>query len=196
MSSKVDRVRTRLSTQQRSEQLLAVGVELFATRPYDGVSIDEVADVAKVSRGLLYHYFSTKRDFFAAVVRTEAEHLLRITEPVRDLPPAEQLTLGLDAYLDYAINHRNGYRLLHRAAVAVDEGIRDIADSCRATQRRRILAAASGDREPSAATVLAVGGWLEFVVSVCLAWLDEPAVDRAQVRDMCARTLLAAVELD
>jgi AcrR family transcriptional regulator len=58
-------MRTRLSTERRREQLLAIGAGLFAKRPYDEVWIDEVAEIAQVSRGLLYHL--CVRTLFAAV---------------------------------------------------------------------------------------------------------------------------------
>ena len=54
-------MRTRLSTEQRRLQLLAIGAELFARRPYEQVSIEEVAEIAQISCGLLYHYFPSKR---------------------------------------------------------------------------------------------------------------------------------------
>ena len=45
----------RLSTDARREQLLASGARLLAQRPYDEVSIEEIARAAGVSKGLLYH---------------------------------------------------------------------------------------------------------------------------------------------
>ena len=74
-----ERTRRRLSTEERREQLLAVGARLFSESPYDDVWIEQVAEIAGVSRGLLYHYFPTKRDFFAAVVERESERMLRMT---------------------------------------------------------------------------------------------------------------------
>ncbi|CAM5485104.1 hypothetical protein SHIRM173S_11900 [Streptomyces hirsutus] len=41
-----------------------------------------MAGIAGVSRGLLYHYFPTKRDFFAAVVQRESDRMLRMTAAV------------------------------------------------------------------------------------------------------------------
>ena len=55
--------RSRLSTDARREQLLDAGAELLGRRPYDEVSIEEIATAAGVSKGLLYHYFPTKQDF-------------------------------------------------------------------------------------------------------------------------------------
>ncbi len=81
-----ERTRRRLSTEERREQLLTVGARLFSEDPYDDVWIEQVAEIAGVSRGLLYHYFPTKRDFFAAVVERESERMLRMTAAVPGCP--------------------------------------------------------------------------------------------------------------
>jgi hypothetical protein len=40
---------------------------------------------------------------------------------------------------------------------------------------------------------IAVRGWMSFMVTVCLEWLDEPSIPREDVRDLCARALLGAI---
>src|SRR3954453_10029713 len=100
-----ERARRRLSTEERREQLLSVGARLFSESPYDDVWIEQVAGIAGVSRGLLYHYFPTKRDFFAAVVQRESDRMLRMTAAVPGAPVREQLASGLDAYLGYVAAH-------------------------------------------------------------------------------------------
>ena len=60
--------RTRLQVDIRRQQLLELGLELFAHQTYDGLSIDEIAKRAGVSKGLLYHYFPSKRAFYVAAV--------------------------------------------------------------------------------------------------------------------------------
>ncbi len=189
-------MRTRLSTHERREQLLAIGADLFAERPYDEVEIEEVAQIAGVSRGLLYHYFATKRDFLASVVATEAGRILALTEPDTGLGLVEQLHAGLEAYLDYVEHHQAGYRVLQRAAVAVDEGIRQVCEDGMATQQQRILTTLAAAIEVDETVEVAVRGWLMFVITVCLDWLDRPTIDRAELRDLCARTLLSAVRLE
>ena len=72
--------RARLSTDARREQLVALGVEIFSERPFDDVSIDDIAAAAGISKGLLYHYFPSKRDFYVAVVRHSADEMQAITE--------------------------------------------------------------------------------------------------------------------
>lgn len=189
-------MRTRLSTEQRREQLLAIGVELFARQPYDEVLVEEVAQIADVSRGLMYHYFPTKRDFFLEVVRTERDRLLRASEPDAALPVIDRLTTGLDVYLDFARTNPDAYRVVHRAANAADQEIRKIREVSLVTNRDRILGAL-GTIVPIDDTVrLAVRGWLNFVMATVLDWLDNPAVPQSAVRALCIRTLFAAVNVD
>jgi AcrR family transcriptional regulator len=52
---------------------VALGAKLFASRSYDELSMAGVAREAGVSKALLYHYFPSKRDYFAAIL-----HLLGV----------------------------------------------------------------------------------------------------------------------
>ncbi|MFI9155775.1 TetR/AcrR family transcriptional regulator [Streptomyces sp. NPDC053367] len=196
-----ERTRRRLSTEERREQLLSVGARLFSENPYDDVWIEQVAEIAGVSRGLLYHYFPAKRDFFAAVVERESERMLRMTEAVPGVPVREQLGAGLDAYLRYVESHAHGYRAFHRADAAGDQAVRRVYRRALAAQERQILAALAADPEFGPAFAqrpdlpLAVRGWLAFTTAVCLEWLRGAELGREQVRDLCARALLGVVNV-
>ncbi|MBD0844148.1 TetR/AcrR family transcriptional regulator [Streptomyces sp. TRM68416] len=194
-----ERTRRRLSTEERREQLLAVGARLFSESPYDEVWIEQVAEIAGVSRGLLYHYFPTKRDFFAAVVERESERMLRMTAAVPGVPVREQLTASLDTYLEYVEAHAHGFRAFHRADAAGDQAVRRVYQRALAAQEQQILAALAADPEFGAALDarpdlrLAVRGWLAFTTAVCLEWLRGFDLTREQVRELCARALLGVI---
>jgi AcrR family transcriptional regulator len=193
------RTRRRLSTEERREQLLAVGARLFSESPYDEVWIEQVAEIAGVSRGLLYHYFPTKRDFFAAVVERESERMLRMTAAVPGVPVRDQLTEGLDTYLAYVQAHAHGYRAFHRADAAGDQTVRRVYQRALGAQERQILATLAADPEfgpvfeGRAEVRLAVRGWLAFTTAVSLEWLRGSDLSREQVRDLCARALLGVL---
>src|SRR4051794_14714342 len=194
-----ERARRRLSTEERREQLLTVGARLFSESPYDDVWIEQVAEIAGVSRGLLYHYFPTKRDFFAAVVERESGRMLRMTAAVPGVPVREQLSAGLDTFLGYVEEHAHGFRAFHRADAAGDQAVRKVYRQALAAQERQILAALAADpeigrtRENPLELRIAVRGWLAFTTAVCLEWLRGADLTRDQVRDLCARALLGAV---
>ncbi|MEU5110779.1 TetR/AcrR family transcriptional regulator [Streptomyces longwoodensis] len=194
-----ERVRRRLSTGERREQLLGVGARLFSESPYDDVWIEQVAEIAGVSRGLLYHYFPTKRDFFAAVVERESERMLAMTAPAPGVPVRAQLAAGLDAYLEYVRAHAHGYRAFHRADAAGDRTVRRVYQRALAAQERQVLAALAADPEFGPAVEgrpevrLAVRGWLAFTTAVSLEWLRGGDLAREQVRNLCARALLGVL---
>jgi AcrR family transcriptional regulator len=194
-----ERVRRRLSTGERREQLLGVGARLFSESPYDDVWIEQVAEIAGVSRGLLYHYFPTKRDFFAAVVERESERMLAMTAPAPGVPVRAQLAAGLDAYLEYVRAHAHGYRAFHRADAAGDRTVRRVYQRALAAQEHQVLAALAADPEFGPAVEgrpevrLAVRGWLAFTTAVSLEWLRGGDLAREQVRDLCARALLGVL---
>ncbi|MFI0238528.1 TetR/AcrR family transcriptional regulator [Streptomyces sp. NPDC016845] len=196
-----ERARRRMSTEERREQLLSVGARLFAQDPYDDVWIEQVAEIAGVSRGLLYHYFPTKRDFFAAVVRRESDRMLRLTAAVPGVPARDQISTGLDTFLEFVASHAQGFRAFHRAEATGDVAVRAVYQEGLAAHEEQIRAALAADpqlvdRLPEPAALrLAVRGWLAFLVAVCLDWLDEPQLTREQVRDLCARALLGALEV-
>lgn len=58
----------RLEPTERRAQILRCARELFTAQPYAAVSMEEVARAAGVRRGLVNHYFGTKRELFLAVV--------------------------------------------------------------------------------------------------------------------------------
>ncbi|MFF4803124.1 TetR/AcrR family transcriptional regulator [Streptomyces sp. NPDC001351] len=194
-----ERTRRRLSTEERREQLLSVGARLFSESPYDEVWIEQVAEIAGVSRGLLYHYFPTKRDFFAAVVERQSERMLQMTAAVPGVPAREQLAAGLDIFLEYVHTHAHGFRAFHRADAAGDQAIRRVYQRALAAQERQILATLAADPELGPVAQqrpdlkLAVRGWLAFTTAVCLEWLRGSDLTREQVRDLCARALLGVI---
>lgn len=79
---------------------------VFTERGYADASMEQIAEMAGVTRGPLYHFFDDKLDLFRAV-HAEIEHELtaRIAEAVRERMPEakdalDEVRLGAQAYLD------------------------------------------------------------------------------------------------
>jgi AcrR family transcriptional regulator len=122
--------RRRLSPDERRNELLALGAEVFGQRPYDEVRIDEIAERAGVSRALMYHYFPDKRTFFAAVVRAEGDRLFEATntppEPGQSL--FAQVREGVLAYVRYDEEHPHGAWAAYVGIGGSDPVLRGIED--------------------------------------------------------------------
>ena len=59
----------RLEPDERRAQILACARRLFGERHYEAVSTTELARESGVARGLINHYFGTKRELYLEVVR-------------------------------------------------------------------------------------------------------------------------------
>lgn len=183
----------RLSSDARRRQLLALGLEAFGHQPYDAVSIDELAKGAGVSKGLLYHYFPTKRDYYVAVLEEASQELLaRFHAAISvDDTPQERLRLGLDAFLDHASAHGVAFTTLLRGGIGHDPDVMRIIDEVRQAFVHRLLTDAVLEDTPSMR--IAVAGWVGFVESATLTWLETGAADRDSVRALCSKVLVATL---
>jgi AcrR family transcriptional regulator len=186
--------RTRLDVDARREQLIAIGSELFGSNAYDEVWVEEIAARAAVSRGLLYHYFPTKRDFFVAVVREQVRRVAELTAPDPDLEPLDRLRAAIDAHLDYVEENVEGYRAVHRAGIGADEEVRAIVDGSLDAQADRILDSVAGAAAPSPLLRLAVRSWIGFQVTAVNRWLDRRDLPRDQLRELLAQVLVGSIE--
>jgi AcrR family transcriptional regulator len=193
--------RRRLSPDDRRNELLALGAEVFGQRPYDEVRIDEIAERAGVSRALMYHYFPDKRAFFAAVVRAEGDRLFEAT----NTPPDPGLTLfgqvreGVLAYVRYDEEHPHGAWAAYVGVGSSDPVLRGDMDKDNARQADRIIeriTAAVGDAMDSKVERdlrVTIYGWLAFTFEMCRQRLLDPSIDAGFVADACAHALLDAI---
>lgn len=191
--------RSRMSTDARREQLLAAGAELLGRRPYDEVSIEEIAAAAGVSKGLLYHYFPTKQDFVLAALERGERELGELTAPDPALPPGEQLGASIDRFLDFVEEHEVAYTAIFRSRGGDDPAIQAALERGRQQRLDALLdslAGWEGAPVPVARTPLleaAVQGWIFFVEGAVLRWLQRHDVGRAELRDLLAAALLATL---
>ncbi|HEY8378879.1 MAG TPA: helix-turn-helix domain-containing protein [Nannocystis sp.] len=185
------RERARLQVDERRAQLLELGLRLFSERSYDELSIDDIAQAAGISKGLLYHYFSSKRDFYAATVRRAAELLLQRTDTGEGADPAALLA-ALDAYLSFAEEHASAYVALMRSGVGHDAEVAAIVEDTRTRLVAR-LASRLGLAELTPRVRLALRGWVGFVEGSSLDWLARRDLPRDELRDLLAHMLLATL---
>lgn len=194
---RVGGTRVRLSPETRREQLLDLGVRLLATRSYEELSIDLLAEEAGISRGLLYHYFGNKQDFHEAVVRRALEDLVAQTAPPQGGDPLDRLVASLRAYVDYVEANLEGYLSLVKGAAAGNDTIRELYEEGRAALTDRIFREdAQGEILPDTpAARLMVRGWSAMVEEVVLSWVRDPAgITREQLVAGMAGSLPGMVE--
>jgi AcrR family transcriptional regulator len=186
--------RQRLSPQRRREQLLDIGAKMFAARPYESVLMEDIADQAGVTRRLMYRYFPTKRDFFAAIFQRASDQLLATTEPADGRTAEEQLPAALDAHIQYFIDNPRDAITVNRGALAGDPVIQAIIADELAVVAQRILNATGLIGHARQVAAVGIHGWLVFVRAVCVECVESQSISRAELTLLCQDTFRAVLD--
>jgi AcrR family transcriptional regulator len=185
--------RSRMSGGDRRRQLIDVGWKLLQSRPIHEMALDEVAVEAGISRTLLFHYFPTKGDFYAAVVEAAGERMLKPVRVAPDATPVERVHTLIDGFIRLVERNRVAYTSLVRGAgggdVRVVEAMARVRD---ALVPRWLAAAGHDDAGPLARLILR--GWLVGMEETVLAW-DAESVDRDELIDHLTTSLFAELDL-
>jgi AcrR family transcriptional regulator len=181
----------RMDVDERRQQLLERGAELFTSHSYDELSMKEIAAEVGISKALLYHYFPSKQAFFEETLGAWAERLRERTEPDPELSPLEQLTKSLDGFLSLIEENAVAYRNLMQSATGVP-AIRDLIEEVRRATAKRILGGLYPDGAPPKART-AVSGWLWFMDGACLNWIEHRDIEREELRDLLLGVLMGAL---
>jgi AcrR family transcriptional regulator len=185
-------VRARLDVDERRAQLLALGLAIFSERSYDEVSIDDLARAAGVSKGLLYHYFPTKRDLYVAALKEAAHQLLMETFTDPRGAPEERLRRGLATYLDFVERRGKAYSALMRGGIGSDPEVAAILEETRSTFASRILNFLP--REAARPLLrAALRGWIGFVEATALDWFTRREAAREDLVSLFVGVLFDAV---
>lgn len=119
-SAAIEIPRRRLPRKEREELMLQAAGRAFAARGFHAASMDAIAADAGVSKPMLYRYFGSKEQLYAAYVRATGNELVdRIRAPeTRGQPADVRLRAGLRAFLSYVAARRAGWAVLHSETTA------------------------------------------------------------------------------
>jgi len=183
----------RLDPEERRGQLIELGLRMLSSESPDRVPVDEIAEAAGISRGLLFHYFPTKRDFYVAVAQEAARQLLEVTEPDPALHHMERLHASLAAYVDFVAENEALYIALVRGVAGSDKELQAISEQTRTESARRVVEAL-GLNDPDPAVRTAVRGWVGFIEETTLDWLRNRDLDRDRLLAVQQQVLVHALE--
>ena len=97
---------------ETGRRILAAATAQFAEHGYAEASVDDIATISGVTRGAVYHHYSSKPKLFAAVAEAQQQALSEtIAQATVDAADDNALRLGSHAYLD-AITQGAAVRVL------------------------------------------------------------------------------------
>lgn len=187
--------RRRLDLDERRAQLLTLARAAFASKSYDDVSVDELAQLAGVSKGLIYHYFPSKRDLYVATVRELAAELRVAMTPVPGLSPRDQLRQVLHNYFSFAANNVELFLAFVRSGIGRDQEVTEIRDETR-RQAVELLASYGQQYSLSPTQRILLWGWAGFVETVTVQWIQQQdAIDRDELARLLSKVLGQTLKL-
>jgi AcrR family transcriptional regulator len=193
MSNKdVGRRWTRLGPEARREQILAAAHGLFEDAGYDAVSMSGVAAAAEVTRGLVHHYFGSKRELYLEVVRGVLGEAPTLAAPAEEATLQEMVERNASAVLDYLSANRG---MLLAIAPSGDLGrdpeVAELADAAREAAIDQVIANHFGSSKAPPEARLVIRAFFGLVEAACREWLFRRRATRAQVEALLAQTILA-----
>lgn len=170
------------------QRVVAAAAEVFQRDGFQTASMARVAEAAGVSKGLPYHYFSSKHELAREVV---ASHLKDITGVLSAWPagsPSDRLAWFLRQALTHARSHQPSYRLYLSLALqpATRALVLEEVECHRAALdeldlRLRTLFGELGHPDPGTAAVVlraTVDGLIQYLLVAPDAFPLEDAVER------------------
>ena len=65
---------------EKRERIINTGIQAFSRNPYKDVSTDSITKQCQISKGLLFHYFGSKKQFYLYCLKTALDRLTQATE--------------------------------------------------------------------------------------------------------------------
>lgn len=114
----------KLPAAARRAQLLDIGRKVFAEKGFEGVSVEEIAARAKVSKPILYQHFGGKEGLYAVVVDREMEQIVTtISAAISAGEPRQRVESAALAFLRYVKDNPDGFAVLsHDKPVGARDG--------------------------------------------------------------------------
>ncbi|WP_228082931.1 TetR/AcrR family transcriptional regulator [Streptomyces profundus] len=120
-----EKPRRRLPRSVREREIVEAALRVFAQRGYHAAVVDEIAEVAGISKPMVYLYLGSKEALFAACIRHASAAMTAAFRQAADGGDAPELRLwrGLSAFFGFVAEHRDSWVVLHRQAPQLGEAI-------------------------------------------------------------------------
>jgi AcrR family transcriptional regulator len=180
---------------QRRKEILDAARKLFSERSYASVSTTEIAQEAGIARGLLNHYFGTKRDLYLEVVRG----LMRM--PANPVPLQEggrSIEEVIDQSVDRWLTMLERNRGTWLAAIGArglgrDPDLEAILEDARERAADRLIEALQRYEAAQAPPELraAIRAYSGFAEAASVQWLEHQRLTREQVHTLLVKSFLS-----
>jgi AcrR family transcriptional regulator len=186
----------RLEPDQRRAQILACARRLFGERNYESVSTTELARESGVARGLINHYFGTKRELYLEVVRQLVFIPDLAVERLAHGTLEQRVAGSVDRFLDVIERNRSMWLvMLGAGGYGRDEDLARILREADENIADRMLETLGLKGIPAGREALRamIRSYSALAKSVTGEWMVRGTLTREQARTLLTTTLIAIV---
>lgn len=114
--------------ENRKVQIMQAALELFASEGYHATSVAKIAQVAGISKGLLYNYFASKEELLDSIMMLGIEKSGQISEETRkESEITDALQLAIHSGFELIRREPEFYRLLF--TIFLQPGVMDASQN-------------------------------------------------------------------
>ena len=183
----------------REPLILKVAGTAFASDGYERASMDRIAELAGVSKPMLYAYFGSKEGLYVAYIEGTGRELVQrlVAADQGEAPHTVRLRTLISEFLAFVEDHRDGWTVLFHEVNASRPLVELVAQL-----RSQVAAEIAGMLEAGTSSWAgleppASDGVAHAIVgageSLANWWLEHPAVPREQVTDWFVGLAQAAI---
>ncbi|GAA3063207.1 MULTISPECIES: TetR/AcrR family transcriptional regulator [Actinomycetes] len=163
----------RMPREQRRRQLLDCALQVFVAKGYHAASMDDIADVAQVSKPVLYQHFPGKHELFLDLLDTHLAQLERmITEALGSTEDnKERVSATMTAFYEFISREDEAYRLLFTSGMDNDEAVETRMERFHDNVAAAIAEVIADDTgQPMAEATLLGHGLIGMITSAARHW--------------------------
>ncbi|HXD28895.1 MAG TPA: TetR/AcrR family transcriptional regulator [Arthrobacter sp.] len=176
---------------QRRRQLLQAAHQVFVAHGYHGAAMDEIADVAMVSKPVLYQHFPGKRELYLALLDEHLDELTtRLLEAIASTTDNKlRVQATIREFFGFIANDSQAHRLVFESDLMNDAAVSSRLEAFNARFANAIASVISEDTGLNQAQAVLLGRAMSGMAQVSARyWLElEGEVDLEEASELVSR---------
>lgn len=109
----------------KKELILSIGIKEFSQKSYKDVSTDSITKKCQISKGILFHYFGSKKEYYLYCLEKSMERLTEKTEVITGNDFYEILFASMNRKISVCMQYKDE---MHMVNMASRDGSKEIAE--------------------------------------------------------------------
>ena len=100
----------------KKELILSTGIKAFSQKSYKEVSTDSITQACQISKGILFHYFGSKKEYYLYCLEKAMERLTSKTETPRENDFYEILFASMNRKISVCLQYKDEMHMVNMAS--------------------------------------------------------------------------------